>query len=235
MNEMLSHGRCNLDWLLQPASAVPCFNRRLLCHTHLAIARTMVQSGSAQHARRRSINQTMAESVTRKHASTLGLKYTCTTHSFLHPAGLLVVLSAACISQPPATAAALCSWTAAPAHTGKGAHNLSSGVVLLEAVCKHLQRDVRARLWSHLLQHRRPAHLEQQLAGVRQLQAGHVVRGLGGWAHRVAPCPVPVPQQPAVLAHVHLRTHRCRIGHSRMQRSCRVLACIPHTAMSARQ
>ena len=75
----------------------------------------------------------------------------------------------------------------------------------------------------HLLQRVQPAHLEQQLAGIRQLQAGHVVCGLGGGAHRVAPRLVPVPQQPAVLAHVHLRTPGRRIGHSQMQGSCRLV------------
>lgn len=51
-----------------------------------------------------------------------------------------------------------------------------------------------------------------------------MVRGLGGGAHRVAPRLVPVPQQPAVLAHVHLRAPTDTIGHSRMQRSCHVMA-----------
>mmetsp|Transcript_6146 Transcript_6146/g.17625 ORF Transcript_6146/g.17625 Transcript_6146/m.17625 type:complete len:202 (-) Transcript_6146:960-1565(-) len=47
--------------------------------------------------------------------------------------------------------------------------------------------------------------LEQQLARVRQLHSRHVIRGFGGWAHGLSARLVPVPQQPAVLADMHLK------------------------------
>ena len=58
--------------------------------------------------------------------------------------------------------------------------------------------------------------LEEQLAGIGQLQGGHLLRGLRAGAHCIAYVGVKIAQQTTVLAHVHLhsRTPTCTVAPS---------------------